>query len=606
MYAMMSTIVLTGAVNLTACSSGDEIVDNPDYNPETNTVKTEFTISLPENAVGKTRMTGDIVQLDDNSATVTFRGIDNILLVPYSLGNGDVTSSSSANANPISLTAIDANGLNATSNSKVYADVNLNVGTTNLLIYGKAKDTGTDNFANGTLTRTGLAESSTPSLSDVEFAPVSITESKSDVGTALITALNAVAQAKPSSNLSNNYQTEFRNVDDNLSPDIHHLFSMYKTLTTASSFSVQAIFDDIYTALASMVTTEMQTSHKDTYDLAVAIRAKIDEQRTTGSVALKSELTGYPNDLPDGAVRVAWDASSNEFKAATQMNYGTTLNVATLEKYVYPANLYYWVNSTLKVSNSKQSDNYGNKAWNSGSGDVLSLYDNGTRVGVNTKSVAVTSPLQYGVARLNAKINALSSNTYYDHEGNTVDVTNGFTLTGILIGGQKSVGWDFDVKGTDEFTIYDKTLAFVDSNNDSSNDSTWTVKSGQATSVNHTLALQTAKDASVYVALELVNEGSDFVGADGIIPAGGKFYLVGELNPSQGAGYNANTTGKDRVFTQDFKTIANFTINPGSASGNEGLGKATNGLPDLRESQKELGLSVNLEWQEGLTFTISI
>ena len=117
---------------------------------------------------------------------------------------------------------------------------------------------------------------------------------------------------------------------------------------------------------------------------------------------------------------------------------------------------------------------------------------------------------------------------------------------------------------------------------------------------------------TVNIALEFVNNGADFAGAGGqIIPAGGTFYIVGQLKPTVGTGYAASTTGKDRVFTQDYKTIATFTINagstdPGSSNYRKGLGSATNGLPDLRSSKLELGLSVNLEWQEGLTFNVGI
>ena len=116
----------------------------------------------------------------------------------------------------------------------------------------------------------------------------------------------------------------------------------------------------------------------------------------------------------------------------------------------------------------------------------------------------------------------------------------------------------------------------------------------------------------VRVALEFKNNGNDFAGLNGeVIPKDGKFYVVGELKPASGTGYDAGTKGKDRVFTQDHKTIATFTINNGSddssnANYRKGLGTATNGLPDLRSSSMEIGLSVNLEWQEGLTFNVGI
>ena len=609
-YAILSAIAFVGAVSFSACSSSDEIVDNPDYNSVTNAVKTQFTISLPGDVGKATRMTSDIVQSDDDGASVTFRGMDNILLVPYTLASGDVAVGSAANAGAIGLGNFDAFD-NSSSNSKVYADVDLNVGTTNFLVYGKAIDetagiaisSAAALFKYGTLNVGGLAENAIPTLSEVEFTPVSITESKASVGTALIQALNAVADAEPSENLSSGDKPKFKDVTADQSVDIHHLFTLYKQLTTASSFSVQTIFDAIYTNLAPFVTPSMQTSNPDAYKLATAIRSKIDEQRATaGAPTLKSGLTGYPNELPDGAVRVAWDPTGNQFINAATVNYGKSLNVASLDQYVYPANLYYWVNSSLKTSITKQSDNYGSKTWPA---VLTDLYTGPTAVGLNTHSVAIVSPLEYGVARLNSKVNALNANTYYDNDGNPIDVSVGFTLTGILIGNQKSVGWNFDVKGSNFYTIYDKTLA---------SGSTWTVlppatgeTTGTATSTNYTLALQTAANAVVYVALEFVNNGSEFKGADGMIPSGGKFYLVAELDPTSATAYNSETKGKDRVFTQDYKTIANFTIANGSTSGGEvGLGAATNGLPDLRSPERELGLSVNLSWEAGLTFDVDI
>ena len=44
-YALVGAIALTGAVGFSSCSSSsDEVVgNNPDYNPELNSVKTQFT-----------------------------------------------------------------------------------------------------------------------------------------------------------------------------------------------------------------------------------------------------------------------------------------------------------------------------------------------------------------------------------------------------------------------------------------------------------------------------------------------------------------------------------------------------------------------------------
>ena len=616
--ALMGAIALTGAVGFTACSSSDDVtVNNPDFNPETNSVKTQFTISLPS-GLNQTRQVSAVTQ------ETGFRGIEKIKLIPYTLASGDVLVGSTANASLTELAAISAFD-NASSNSKVYADVEFNTGTTNFLFYGKAIDntantdivSASDKFNFGTLAVTGLTGA--PTLSSVEFTPVAIYENGTaeeitaidagkDVGTSLITALNTVANATPAA-LSDNSTPKFKDVTAAQNSTVKDLFTLYSALTTASSHSVQAIFFRLYSALDVLAANN---DGSDGYKLATAIRTAIAtycditvSQGVTTAVTLKSNYTGYPAsvNLPDGAVRVVY--TNGSFVASATMQYASVYNVTALDHYVFPANLQYYVNSQIKVANAVKSPQYLTNSW----ADILNLYTDGTAITGNTRSVALTNPVQYGVGRLDATVAQLADATFYDYNGNVVDVTNGYTLKGILIGGQKSVGWNYAVKGTSAYTIYDKTLEAT------SETVNWTVKKTAGSYTNHTLVLQTEPGdevGTVNIALEFVNNGADFAGAGGqIIPAGGTFYIVGQLKPTAGTGYAASTTGKDRVFTQDYKTIATFTINAGSnnssdANYRKGLGSATNGLPDLRSSKLELGLSVNLEWQSGLTFNVGI
>ena len=135
-----------------------------------------------------------------------------------------------------------------------------------------------------------------------------------------------------------------------------------------------------------------------------------------------------------------------------------------------------------------------------------------------------------------------------------------------------------------------------------------------ASAPNYTLALETAANTSVYVAVELINDGADFQGADGVVPHGCKFYLVAELDPTEdnttvgSKVTNSSYTGH-KVFKQDFKTFANFTIvagSSGSTGNTKGLAAAYNTIPDLRTPQLELGLSVDLTWQPGVQFDLDL
>ena len=226
----------------------------------------------------------------------------------------------------------------------------------------------------------------------------------------------------------------------------------------------------------------------------------------------------------------------------------------------------------------------------------------------STRSVAILDPIQYGVGRMDMTINALAA-TLYDKKGEayTPDAA-GFTVTGVLIGGQKRVNYDFTTNtSATERAIYDNITK-------SQAPSTVSVTTTSNSATNYTLALQTAPETPIYVAIELLNNGADFEGVDGVIPAGCKFYLVGKLDPTADGTYdtyntaaNVSYTGK-RVFMQDFKTIVNFTIVPGTegTANDKGLGAAYNTIPDLRTPELELGLSVNLEWQPGITFTVNL
>ena len=104
------------------------------------------------------------------------------------------------------------------------------------------------------------------------------------------------------------------------------------------------------------------------------------------------------------------------------------------------------------------------------------------------------------------------------------------------------------------------------------------------------------------------NSTADFTGVDGIVAAGQKFYLIAELNPKASgltpiSWPNSNTNrfpqfGIDRTFVQDYKTCVNLTINT--------LKNAYVTIPDLRSVKLQLGLSVDLQWQSGLTFNVPL
>ena len=188
--------------------------------------------------------------------------------------------------------------------------------------------------------------------------------------------------------------------------------------------------------------------------------------------------------------------------------------------------------------------------------------------------------------------------------------SNGFKVTGILVGGQsETVGWDFlnPNPSNQTYVVYDKDI----------NGTTGMYATASIPTVtNYTLVFDnfvtgTANDQQkVKVAIELENGDEEFYGVDGKIGKNQKFYLVAELNPNAATGISgsiqwpdadkSNFPAKDinRVFIQDYTTTAKFTINS--------LQNAYVTIPDLRASNLQLGLSVDLTWQSGLTFEVPI
>ena len=202
----------------------------------------------------------------------------------------------------------------------------------------------------------------------------------------------------------------------------------------------------------------------------------------------------------------------------------------------------------------------------------------------------------------------LSNNVF---NGTTVTSDNAisFTVTGLLIGGQPDAAqYEFLPKTTStNKVIYD---SYLDTNTGGE-----LPADNSKTVTNYTLVLDnyTVKDTQdkVYIALEMTADKS-FYGLSGFIKAGEKFYLIGELDPTSTSldpidwtkqiSFESGDTGygKDRVFIRDAVTTATFTI------GQNALQKAYSTIPDLRSTQMLFGLSVDLEWKEGLNFHVII
>lgn len=585
-YAFAGAIALTGAVGFTSCSgsSGEDVVNNipnnsPTNIPEQEFVKTQFAISIPISG----NQAGTRMDPDGAPNSGVFKGIKDIHLYPISTASVTV---SSAISTPITLTDISVDGLDQTGSGgnfhgKVYADVAIPVGTKAFLFYGEISDEKGGDLA------PSYGTSGTPANINFSLVPIqtaTFSTLNNDKGTAVLTAMNDIIAVLAAQ------ETAAATATHASATHLNELLKSFQLLKAGSANTVRAFVQKMYNQLTYIGTTYTATAYTD------VVKDKIKEYFTEGGTSPNNTLTwttpnDFPNNihLPDGAIGLSYTSTPTPTFSFASVTVGGNPQ-PELDTYVKPASLFYTVNTPIHTSTAAQVSHYSEMStW----AQVVALYSE-TEVSSSTRGVVLDNPIQYGVGRLKSNVvlgtTSLKAN---DADGNEADVTNvpaaGFPVTGILIGSQKNVTWNFEPTGTLKYTIYDPVQTGGGS-----------VKASTTPSAdNYTLALQTEKDDVVRVVVELVNDADDFYGeANQLIPHGSKFYLAATLNPVSVTGYAAGDDTKNRVFCQDVETAVAFTV------GATSLKKAYNTIPDLRSPEMELGLSVDLTWKAGLSFNV--
>lgn len=556
-FALGTAALLLSTAGFTACSSDDAFTGS---SLSGEAVKTQFAINIPAGKAVSGRLSQDIVQ---GQGTPKFRGMDNIKLIPFTT----TPAADGTGEKIIGLGAILSDELADQTNAKVYYDVEIAQGVNNFLFYGEAKAAeGTDDKTNGALVPAGLDGTGiNTSVNGITFSLKPILTSSSSA------ASDASNLAKVLSDVANSKTDDAALSWSASQSGLKNFYNSLIRLKAGSANSIRQALTDLQAGISSV--SGLSGNEEN-------LQRNIQTNITTalGKIPATPEQ-GYPRNynLPDGAVQIAWSSTANEFQVVNATNIGN-LSYTSLDKFVYPSSLYYWVNTPIKTSDTPLASQFaGQNSWK----DCLdNLYTNSKGiVESTTSSVALVNAINYAVARLD--VSAYFDGTITDNLQKTVDtqVEDGITLDGILIGGQKNVKWNFaDPVDATEYTIYDASVTSTKLGTTSGN------------IIAQSLALQTAEDNSVNFALELTNNtGAAFTGIDGIVPDGGRFYLVGKLTP---------TTDNKMVFEQDHTTTAKVKITS--------LAHAYNCIPDLKNPKLELGLSVDLTWQAGLTQDVTI
>ena len=577
-YAYMGAIALVGAVGFTACSSDDDLTapQNPTFDGES--VKTQFAISIPYAGKG-TRLTEDIVQ---GQNTPTFRGMNNIRLIPLA-STGAVSTTTAFTSDAIMLDGI-ANTGDLKNNVKFYENVSVPVGTNRFLFYGEAKESeGATEATNGALVENvdfakgNLLNGACTTVNNVTFDLKEINKEQNNaIQTYLLGILDGVVGAFGTPTGNELMLTAL----DNL-----------KSLKAGSSAAILAVMQDLYDMVKDG--TNPSTEYSVTQEILKYFDVSdqgVLSYKTGGSVP--ANVDNYPVylNIPNGAAQVECPNGSSTFsyKDEYAANYAT---------YVHPAALYYYVESTVGADNDTHKTEWSGTTVQNWTDFVGTTNYADTEVKSSTKSVVLKDPVQYAVAQLVYNVK-FADPTVTDSRGVGRDVTTGgqnnFELKGILIGGQKQVDYKFaQVETAPAKTIYDYSLNSGNTKVDVTTTATDNLYSLVLQSEKRTTNTSSTNQKTVNFALELVNHGEDFYGKDGeVIPSGGTFYLAGSMTTDQGNG------DRNYVFEQDYKTTANITISS--------LKEAQYTIPDLRKTELELGLYVDLDWKAGLVFDVEI
>ena len=598
-YFLMGTVALSGMTAFTACSSENE--PSAEVNPTFNgsTVKTQFALNLPYAATG-TRQSADVAQQDGK-----FRGIQNMRLLPFT--GAAAAGQTSANLLTLGFNS-DAFQSDAEAQGRyIYRDVEIPVGTKNFVFYGKAKDEGADKFTNGNLVEDGL-NVKTVALDNVKFSLDPINGGLNLAAAAageeasynkVLKALQTVTDTKVGEGEN---AIEWTNVTVPASGATDYakrnhakkLWEAFKTLKAGSAASVCEALTRLDESVGVKALDEDDTAAADGEGLLQTLKANI----TIAKTLLTDNKFPADLNLPDGAVQVKLSETGNKwsFKSPTVQVGEASIDYA---KITYPAALYYTVNTPVKANDNASTglaDGMwpGRTEWTGGTATWTGWTD---EVVNSTRTIALEKAIQYGVANLKTTVKLKNPNLNDNAKavgGQVADqniaVNGNLKLTGVLVGGQPQyVGWDFKAPASIasfDYTVYDNKI-------DASVEDLTTAQSKP----NYTLVLDNYKAVQndvVYVVLEFVNNTEvDFYGVDGMVPKGGKFYLVGKLDKAATTGVT-NTKNVDHIFVQDHTTVANFNI--------KSLKNAYNNIPDLRSTSVSVGLAVNLTWEDGIVF----
>ena len=545
--------LLLGMITI-SCSTSDDILGQLDDTTQPQATQVDLLVNVGSRAQSTPQA------LTRSHRAPTFSAMDLLVAIPFHTNGAEVTASD----NPL----IDLVGANETTNRVVSHNTyyvercHLMTGTDRMLVYGKAtKSSPTNPAVDGELSALPDIRKNT---ADIQFSLTSIRES---------------TEAPAEANALANYMTTIANTTGWSTTPNPTLKSYYLDFIRIGSEGAGLMSGAAANIKAFVAALRALLTGSDA--LSTAIKANIDANSSIASNTYPQSLG-----LPDGAAAIRWTGSQFEVKTTTtQLD-----NINGINRYTYPAEPMFFVDSPIRTSAEEVAKTvYKNAPTNQLWSAFLDTYYNGSNaVNTNTKAVAVENPIQYGVGRLDLTLTTMSAPLMDAKDEVVPDATmTTMPLTGVIIGGQHTVGFNMKPQGEqtdiDGRFIYETTV-----------DKTNYTTQGYKTS---TLVLQSYDNEKVPVILEFENNTEHaFTGKDGTVYPGARFYLIALIDPA-----DKKEVGKDytnRVFTQDYITTMSMRVTS--------LAKAYTCMPDLLAPRLEVGVQVVTKWIQATTTNVEL
>ena len=548
-YILYSLLV---GMMMVSCSSADDIAD--DANSQQAAQQVDLLVSVGSKASQSNKQSVSALR-----RAATFLGMEDLVAIPFHTDGAAVEPTDHPYLDMVSTTEESSR---VEGHNNYYVDhCFLMPGTDRMLVYGKSKPSpSADQTVNGVLSALPTVRTK---LEDIRFSLTSIRNT-----TEVHTEAQALADYMTRIADSEGWSTTTDPTLKSYYQDFIHSNAEGGGLMSGSAAHIKAFVAALNTLLAGR-----------TDDVSTAIKNNI--------AATDISSNTYPRSigLPDGAAAIRWTKNEEKGKEEFSVRTNRTAfdNINGITRYTYPAALVFFTDSPICTSTAEVPKiTYQNTTmlW---SAFLEAYYTGPSAVRADTKAVAVVNPLQFGVANLRLTLTGMIANIK-DAKNNAVTNASMSTLplTGVIIGGQHTVGYNMKPQGeqtdVDGRFIYETNIT--------------TETAGKAI---NTLVLQSYDNEKVPILLEFENNTAyPFTGKDGIVYPGTRFYLIGMIDPAgKGTGAYAN-----RVFTQDYTTTMSMVVSS--------LANAYTCMPDLLAPRLEVGVQVVTKWIQSTTTNVGL